>query len=212
MTRLRRGQLHDEDLGTPARDATRPALREFRGPDTTVLTPQLLRTVQRQAGNAAAALLVQRGRKQPAVVPSADPADYFAGHFLENHLEPASEEVLAEGKAKMGTKAVRSQGFKKLNERMVGSGWQGGKKQTGTNSVILDYGTQTRQLMKELDAAQATELTSGVPQRWFEFTTTDRFHVVTYSLTGKKTEKARLKLGARYDAGRYKIDHLGGTA
>lgn len=214
MTRIKRRARSEDEYLSPRRHAGAPAPRlDLHQP----LSARTIEAVQRQAGNGAATLLVQRAREQEqadADFAAGNAAGYFAGHFLENHLEAASAGAAAEMGKQASSKGARSQGYKKLDERVAGTGWQGGAKKTGTNSMILDYGTQTKQLMRELNVAQAPHLTATPPPAYLHFTTTDRFRVVTYSTNkpGGVIVKAQVKLGARFDGGRYKIDHLGGVA
>lgn len=146
-------------------------------------------------------------------------ADYFAGNFLANHIEAAEPEVQAKkgGKGVASSKAARGQAWKKLEARgdvdKGGSGWGAQKKVAGTNTLILDLnGVQTKILMRAVKIAQIDELASGAPQRWIEFFTDDAVPAVTFSSDGRRQEqKGKAHLGARYDADRYKIDHLSGV-
>ena len=188
--------------------------------------------LQRQAGNRATAMLVQRAtaRETAAAKERADTdfaagntAPYFAGNFLANHIEAAQPEVQQAKGAKSVTssKEARSQAYKKLQQRSNvgggGTGWGAAQRMTGTNTLILDInGVQTRSLMQAVNVAQIDQLAARPPVRWFEFYSEDTVPAVTYNSEGKRTEsKGKAHLGAQYDGtlnpDRYRIDHLSGV-
>jgi hypothetical protein len=205
-----------------------PAARRHAPVRREASAPALL-AIQRAAGNQAATMLVQRAtgeqissakREADADYDAGRTGDYFAGNFLANHIEAAEPEVQQAkrgGKNVMSSKEARSQAWKKLEARgdvdRGGSGWGAQKKQSGTNTLILDLnGVQTKILMRAVKVAQIDELATGAPQRWIEFFTEDTVPAVTFSSDGRRQEqKGKAHLGARYDADRYKIDHLSGV-
>src|SRR3954447_17556945 len=191
--------------------------------------PALL-AVQRQAGNRATAMLVQRATAQQTAAAkkqadsdfeAGNTAEYFAGNFLANHIENARPEVQkAKGSGGVsGSKQARSQAWKKFDERANvtggGTGWGAQRRETGTNTLILDLnGVQTKALMRAVNVAQIDELSVRPPQRWIEFYSDDRVPAVTFSSDGRRQEQTgRAHLGARYDAApdRFRIDHLSGV-
>jgi hypothetical protein len=178
--------------------------------------------LQRTAGNQAVTnLLVQRATA-PQIATAKEAADtdfaagnvgsYFAGNFLANHLEAASEETQQAAKNKStSSKSARSQAYKKLEDRADvgsgGSGWGKAKKATGTNTLIIDYGVQQKQLMRAVNIA-AVDAPEEHP--YIHPITEERMKTVTYSSKGEKSEKTgTIEMGAKFDDGRYKIDHLG---
>lgn len=182
--------------------------------------------LQRTAGNhAVSALLVQRATA-PQVATAKETADtdfgagrvapYFTGNFLANHIEPASEGAQkAAEKKSVSTKEARSQAYKKLEERADvedgGSGWGPGKKMTGTNTLILDYGVQQKLLMRAVNV-EAIDNLADQAHPYIHPVTEERMKTVTYSSGGEKSEKTgKIEMGAKFEDGRYKINHLGGV-
>jgi len=203
-------------------EASRPALsrppREAHG----------LLQLQRQAGNQATAMLVQRATaKQIANAQkqadddfeAGNSGQYFAGNFLTNHIEPADPEVehAKGGKGVLESKATRGQGWKKMHERSNveggGTGWGQQQKTTGTNTLILDFGPQKRYLMRAVNTAQIDAL--AAPQQvYLHFTSDENFRAVTYGTKGnRQLEKGKARLGALHNPAlnRYQIDHLAGV-
>ena len=202
------------DEGTSTTSASRAAAR--RNP-----TVESLLHLQRTAGNAAVAGLVVQRASATAIAGAKAQADadfeagnvapYFAGNFLANHLEAASEGAMALAAKSGGGKAARSQAYKKLEARANveggGTGWGTAKKMTGTNTLILDFGIQKKFLMR---AVNVGALDAGGDHPYIHPRTEERMRSVTYSSSGKREEKTgQAELGAKFDAGRYKIDHLG---
>lgn len=217
----RRVQVQRSDSAPPR------AVRRERPPEQ---LPALL-AVQRQAGNRAATMLVQRataeqtaGAKKQADsdFEAGNTAPYFAGNFLANHIEAAEPEVQkAKGSGGVsGSKQARGQAWKKLDQRANvaggGTGWGAQHRETGTNTLILDMnGVQTKALMRAVNVAQIDELANRPPQRWIEFYSDDRVPAVTFSSDGRRQQQTgRAHLGARYDGApdRFRIDHLSGVA
>jgi hypothetical protein len=217
------------ELRANARRQDTTAPHRAAPPRRTESMPALL-AVQRAAGNQAATMLVQRATAEQTAAAKAQAdadfdagrsADYFAGNFLANHIEAAQPEVAQakKGKGVMSSKEARGQAWKKLAERsdidQGGSGWGVAKKQTGTNTLILDMsGVQMKILMRAVNVAQIDQLATRPPVRWFEFYSDDTVPAVTFSSDGRRQEqKGKAHLGARYDAAgdRYKIDHLSGV-
>lgn len=182
---------------------------------------QLLQ-LQRTAGNQAVNSLIVQRATAPQIATAKESADtdfaagrvapYFAGNFLANHIEPASEDSQkAAEKKSTSTKSARSQAYKKLEERADvedgGSGWGSAKKMTGTNTLILDYGVQQKLLMRAVNVA-AVDSPDDHP--YIHPVTEERMKTVTYSSSGEKSEKTgKIETGATFEDGRYKINHLG---
>lgn len=228
MTRTTRAEDHaSAGLTGPARD--RPARARESGGAPLGEQAALL-ALQRSAGNRATALFVQRATSEEKAVArerantevgTAAEADYFAGNFLANHLEQASPELAAAkggaGALSKGSKEARSQGYRKLEERSNvddgGTGWGPNQRRSGTNTVILDFGTQTGMLMRSVNVAQIDELAAAPHVRYFDFLTEENVRAVTYSSGGQRSEqKGKAHLGAQIspDYSRYQINHLGG--
>ena len=213
----RRGELRaDERAGT----TTSPAATPHHDPVTTALLH-----LQRTAGNAAVAGLVLQRASAKDVASAKAQADqdfaagavgsYFAGNFLANHLEDASAGAMALAEKAGGSKAARSQAYKKLAVRSDvdsgGSGWGPQKKMTGTNTLILDFGVQKKLLMRAVNVA-ALDVAADPSHPYVHPKTEERLRTVTYSSGGKREEKVgQAELGAKFDTtlGRYRIDHLG---
>lgn len=181
--------------------------------------------LQRSAGNQAVNSLVQRATTSEVETAKSTAekdftagriADYFTGNFLANHIEPANEKAQKAVEDKSSsTKAARGQAYKKLEERADvdsgGSGWGPGKKMTGTNTLILDYGVQKKQLMASVNVAAVDKLADPA-HPYLHPVTDERMKTVTYSSNGAKSEKTgKVETGAKYEDGRYKINHLGGV-
>jgi hypothetical protein len=182
--------------------------------------------LQRAAGNQAVnGLLVQRASTTEIAIAkeTADAdftagrgASYFSGNFLANHIETASEGAKkAAEKKSTSTKEARSQAYKKLEDRADvdagGSGWGPGKKMTGTNTLILDYGVQQKHLMRAVNV-EAIDNMADDTHPYIHPVTEERMKTVTYSSSGEKSEKTgKVEMGAKFEDGRYKINHLGGV-
>jgi hypothetical protein len=182
--------------------------------------------LQRTAGNAAVSRLVVQRASATEIAAAKATADgdfaagriapYFAGNFLANHIEAASQGAMALADKSGGSKAARSQAYKKLEQRASvdagGSGWGSAKKMTGTNTLILDFGIQKKLLMRAVNVG-ALDVAGDATHPYIHPKTEERLRSVTYSSSGKREEKTGVaELGAKFDAGsqRYAIDHLGG--
>jgi hypothetical protein len=221
--RLRReATAPSETVARTATAAPTPA------PASTAASPMAaeLLMLQRSAGNQAVAGLIQRATA-PQIATAKETADadfaagrigsYFTGNFLANHIEEASAGAKKEADNKStSTKQARSQAYKKLEERADtdagGSGWGPGKKMTGTNTLILDYGPQKKHLMRAVNV-EAIDNVEDEGHPYIHPVTEERMKTVTYSSSGEKSEKTgKVEMGAKFEDGRYKINHLGGVS
>lgn len=195
-------------------------------PAATSASHASLLDLQRTAGNQAVSTMIQRATA-PEIATAKETADadfaagriasYFSGNFLANHIEAASAGAQkAAEKKSTSTKEARSQAYKKLEERADtesgGSGWGPGKKMTGTNTLILDFGVQKKHLMRAVNV-EAIDNMADEAHPYIHPVTEERMKTVTYSSSGEKSEKTgKVEMGAKFEDGRYKINHLGGVS